>query len=786
MKVKRFYPLAAAVLAIQTAALLPSCKSDAPENPMEFVEVTNHTSITVPASGASYDLEVSSNTNWAVTFGEAGEWITAEPVKGTGTSSVKITVAPYTDGSAARTATIRVSSQRDSSTGVDIPLTQNPPAQEGTAITVGEIRALASSITVSEPTYTITQNVKLTVNVYSDPSQGNFRENALAIQDGTAANSGIVLQGAAALQYPAGAELEIDVRNATLTKDADGILVLQAESDSKITSTESTAINLTPVTTDLAGLVSGDYESMYVEIQQVEVILDETEDAMAGAVTMENFARDNFFMFTYDYALFASEKVPAGSGNLRGIVSASGGLPAVIPQSAADFSLTGSRFGKKGITLPHILSLMAAGTSNTAGMKYSTRSTLDGEPLLSDNSNDALNRDTDNMYVYPNDNTGVELRFIDLTYGDMLTSDAKAGDRRIVFWHENSGHHNLPCKSFVEIEGKEPHFLFEYPLAESLAAGEQVRFSFGISSTGTAPRNWKVKYSIDDKVNWINDDAGNGVSYAVPTNMAVGSSKNFFYASTYITPATDLPIGSTLWIKVGLFDDTSNNGGIVASGGESRVHSAVVIDKKPSGVTATPAGALYFEPFDRIFGGFDYLWGDKLAGMVAYAGKDISEWDAAQKAGLSGTNVRERVGYVQLGYSDVELIAANSADFKNNAGSLTTPALTGVAAGQNVKLSFRAMSYKTGCSTAWTAAKDYDGDITRILVSLSGSGTISGSSGDGKSIVVEGLSRTAFGTFELNIDGAGPDTKITFTSESGLGDYVFTRWFLDDICVTAR
>ena len=85
--------------------------------------------------------------------------------------------------------------------------------------------------------------------------------------------------------------------------------------------------------------------------------------------------------------------------------------------------------------------------------------------------------------------------------------------------------------------------------------------------------------------------------------------------------------------------------------------------------------------------GLDYLYGDKLAAMLNYCGSDISEWSAELKNGLSGTHVRQRPGYAQIGY--VESQAVKRAEYKNEAGALLTPALN--AAG-DLNLSFRAMA----------------------------------------------------------------------------------------------
>ena len=91
----------------------------------------------------------------------------------------------------------------------------------------------------------------------------------------------------------------------------------------------------------------------------------------------------------------------------------------------------------------------------------------------------------------------------------------------------------------------------------------------------------------------------------------------------------------------------------------------------PKFSTSKPVGAVYFEPFDGLTEGLDYLYGDKLAAMLNYCGSDISEWSAELKNGLSGTHVRQRPGYAQIGY--VESQAVKRTEDKNEAGALLTP-----------------------------------------------------------------------------------------------------------------
>ena len=147
--------------------------------------------------------------------------------------------------------------------------------------------------------------------------------------------------------------------------------------------------------------------------------------------------------------------------------------------------------------------------------------------------------------------------------------------------------------------------------------------------------------------------------------------------------------------------------------------------------------------------------------------------DFAAMNGLSGTHVRQRPGYAQIGFVETQTVAQGS--YTNNVGSLLTPAF---GASGTLTLSFDAMAYKNTSVHANSGAKDLKGDLKSVVVEVIGGGTIDGASKK----VVSGLYYTKFKRFTLTIDGATASTAVRFTSEPASGE--FSRWFIDNICVT--
>ena len=72
-------------------------------------------------------------------------------------------------------------------------------------------------------------------------------------------------------------------------------------------------------------------------------------------------------------------------------------------------------------------------------------------------------------------------------------------------------------------------------------------------------------------------------------------------------------------------------------------------------------------------------------------------------------------------------------------------------------------------------------DVTDIVVKIKGAGSFEAAS-DVKSMTLSGISTSKFDTKTLTIYNSDATTQIEFTSTAVDGK--FTRWFLDDICVS--
>lgn len=739
----RFFRWSAALtLLLATGA----CKEEV-ELPRESISLSMH-AILAPSFATSFSFDIQANCGWQISIvGEDPSWIKLSATTDTGLATVTASLLEN-DTPGTRSLTLRVAARRDASIAEEIRFVQASASGEG-YLGIADLRALAA-----DGDYTVSEALKLRGVVVSSVQDNNYFEQCIALQSAPEPGCGITLRTDETLYYNMGEELEIALEGAVVgVNPQTGVMELKPLSDDRVTRSETTQVTVEALQISYEELCSGDYESMYVGIYS-QVFTPEdgslSDLTMMDNPSMQDPDNNRFRMLTDQAASFGIDPVPDGSGILKGIVVPDAGTYAIRPCTAGDKELDGLRFGASvGIRLPYVFSLYAA-SQNNKDCKYVT---------VTDGTFSKLGSDF--KVVDKNADVGVVLTA-------KVAPTSNSSYFRLTHWADEGAHDNIPAKSMVY--GQDSYFLFTVPLAEDMPA--TLRISFGMSGTGGAPKNWALAYSTDGSRYVTPSDNSTAISIPEP----IASSGYFYYFTVELTPPVRLMKGQTLLLKLYPTDNVSCNGGTAGYNSDSRLHSCLAIEALPSFETPKPDGAIYFEPFDGLTEGLDYLYGDKLAAMLNYCGSDIANWDESQKNGLSGSNVRQRPGYAQIGY--VESQAVKRAEYVNQVGALVTPVL---GATGTLNLSFKAMAYKT-CSDRPDAKpsepKDKKGDLTSIVVEVVGGGTIDGATKK----VVDGLSTSQFDTWSLTIENATETTQLRFTSDAAEED--FSRWFIDDICVT--
>lgn len=732
-----FFRTAAAFALLLSAG---SCKDDV-ALPMQSIALDTH-AILAPSFGTTLSFEVRANCDWQISVtGDDTSWAQLSRSEATGTATVAVAIGENAT-SASRSLTLRVAAKRNAAVAEELNFVQASATSEG-YLSVPDLRTLAA-----DGDYTVTQEVKLRGIVVSSVQDNNYFENCLALQSDLKPRCGITLRTDETLYRNPGEELEIDLKGAVVGVNAEtGVMELKPVSDDRVVRSETTQVTPEALPVTYAQLASGNYESMYVSLD-AQVVVSDLNKVLSDNVTVQTAEDERFTLYARQNSTFGIDAVPVGSGRLCGIAGVYDGNSVVMPCTAADFAAMNAPRFDGGITLPYVLSIMTRTATNGDG-KYVYYS--------GSNSTGSI----DGVSVTAMDGTGANIT------AKLSSSGGNLGFR---YWTESSGHHNLPMKSWQELD--QNYALLTFPLNETIDG--PFRFSFGWSASGSAPANWYLRYS-NDNVTWYTPAPTDGPHFVIPQGKTVGGGKNFFYWTIDIAPQIPLERRGTLYIRISPYDGTrvDRSGAAIGNGGEIRLHSCAVVEKVPVFNTEKPAGAVYFEPFDNLTTGLDYRHGDKLAAMLNFCGSDISVWDAAVKNGLSGTHVRQRPGYAQIGFVETQTVAHGS--YTNNTGALMTPAF---GASGTLTLSFDAMAYKNTSVFSSSGAKDLKGDLKSVVVEVIGGGTIDGAAKK----VVSGLTYTEFNRFSLTIDGATASTAVRFTSEPASGE--FSRWFIDNICVT--
>ena len=352
---------------------------------------------------------------------------------------------------------------------------------------------------------------------------------------------------------------------------------------------------------------------------------------------------------------------------------------------------------------------------------------------------------------------------------DMKTSGSYAD-----FWANKwYGQDNLIGQYFT---GETTYFMLTAPLRTSLPATFRVSFGFFVDGTkNDVIKDWKLQYSKDNET-WYD-----GATFEIPRILK--------YHSLEITPEIAFSAGDNLYLKWLPVGNASWNGGTTDGlNGQLHFASGVAITDVTS-PDSNASGNVYAEDFDRINGGVDYCHAgqtngiEKLGLLGELFGDSIENWTAEQKNGLSGSYVAERPGYVQIGYAtyldDNRNVGPTSANITKYVGSLVTPALT--EASGTINLSFKAMCYRSPFTGRASMSANAQADVTDIVVNIKGAGSFEAAS-DVKSMTLSGISTSKFDKKALTIYNSDATTQIEFTSTAVSGK--FTRWFLDDICVS--
>lgn len=728
-----------------------------PDMPAPYVEV-DQDCIVVPSFGITYRVSVESNTQWKLSISDS--WVSTSDLDGAGNAELSFTIQENTG--AARSCTVEIADIR-SKVVRPIRFEQNG-TRDPEYLSVAALRQMETS----DPRRL--SGGRLVAFVLSRYPEANYEDGQMALGDSfTAPSSGInVITADGFVAFEQGCELEADLNGALLSR-VDGILTLTLVSRPEKTRTST--VELVPCEVSFSQLQGGEYESMYVCIRDVQVVQEYVGGSFARCPELEDESGNHILLSVREDASFGAALYNRGRGDVCGIAGGvSGGMPVLRPTCEDDAAFSTQRFGPPGVEeLPYVFSFLTW-QQQDACPKYLVYHELTYNPETK------LVRGVVAEDIDPSVGATLELT----CYGADAT---KIQGQKTYYWAEAAGHDNVLCTGFVSQNCKtkpaaECGWWWNVPLKTSLPPN--INVSFGLAGTDYSLSDWLLSWS-KDKQTWHDAES------IVRIDMSRTAGPYYLYYTVPLTLTENFDAGDTFYVKLcpqgsrGCIG-VENLDGHGASC-QINLHSALVISEELERHTRVPANAAYFEPFDKLTAGMDYFYGEKLAAMLNFSGKEYAEWDPAKQMLLDADtrDVYERPGYAQIGFVNEER-AGQRTSYKNVPGTLVLPELTEAG---DYTLSFKAARYRNACldrlGNKGAVPDIVHPDISKGVVRLLPEGTQASFVETGTAVArFSGMPYDAFKTYTLTIKGATAGMKIAFTSVPTSSNDM-TRWFIDDI-----
>ena len=597
---------------LSTLGIISSCSKEDVDDGTPSLEISTET-LNVAKEGGNSTFVVNTNRDWTttVTYSTGADWVALTPSTGKkGETTVTVTCLPNTGND--RTATIKVAT----STIYEYVQVIQAAGITKTYVTCAQLRSMGEG--------TVASDVYMKASMISDQIGGNSTSlKNIVVSDGGAGIAVRLVDNAST--YAVGAELEFSLKGATLAK-YNGLLQLNNFDNTKMTATGQTvAINPSVITA--AQLLSGNYESMYVSVTNVQVVeADLTKNIAASdahtTINMESSTGENFSMFSAKYSEFVGVAVPQGSGSLKGIASVNNGAIQVTPRNRTDFAgLTGTRFASSAkltygtaslagalnkdaattatITLPYTnakvndaysLSIAVSG-AGAAGLTTPVAATgtftaaagnitftLSGTPT------------TAGAVVFTITGTGITTPIVvngtvvdaanALTLGSWaftavptmpMASTSASTDASTGAALDMSGFTTAPTFGYTSSSatiyannwGPNQSWLFSMTPKAAITAGKVVSLSFYAYGSSTSPKDFVAEFSSDNTT-WY--QMGDAIVYtaAMPTSP-------FIRTYTLASAAS-----GKVYFRIKCTSTTSIGGGTVGSGGNSRLANVII------------------------------------------------------------------------------------------------------------------------------------------------------------------------------------------------------------------
>lgn len=339
----RFMKIAFVILSI---VMTVGCIKDPQFTPAEITISQNLIDFSKEAGTAT--VKLFSNRDWnveLVSSEENPQWITLSQMSGVASSdSVLITISVLPNPGEDRFVTVNF---RTETVYASLRISQLGEIQKQYT-PISRVRELyQGSNVVIQDDYVIKGIV---VSNYRSTADGGLNNatsrKTLVVQDETAGISLYLTENNSALAF--GDVLEIKLKGLELQRYNNGSLQVNALPMANINYLTNTTVDAIGITA--AQLISGEYESRYVAVADVQVVdsdLGKTfvKDESHTSINFVAKTGEKFVLFSSGYSSYGAETVPTGSGTLKGIAMVYGSTKQISITATSDYAgLTGERF----------------------------------------------------------------------------------------------------------------------------------------------------------------------------------------------------------------------------------------------------------------------------------------------------------------------------------------------------------------------------------------------------------------------------------------------------------
>ena len=330
MKPYRLLALLAAIVLAVTAC--------GPDEPEKVTVTVSPSSITFDADGGTQTISVSSNGAWTVRVD--GGWLNVPVTAGNGNGSFEVTAAAN-DGDA-RQGSLTVATADNSAT-----VTVSQQTLPVTDIATVRARYKGEDVKITDRTLvrgTVVSNFR---SVANGGLENYTSQKTIVIQDATGGLQFFCTNDNANFAF--GDIVQADLTGQTLSVYNGGPIQVNGLPLDKITKVG----NETPVAkaVTIEQFMANAAESQYVALSDVQVSAADLgknfgSSSAHTSISMVAKTGETFVIFTSRYASFLGQKVPSGSGTVKGIAMKYGTTMQLSLTSLDDVAgLTGERFG---------------------------------------------------------------------------------------------------------------------------------------------------------------------------------------------------------------------------------------------------------------------------------------------------------------------------------------------------------------------------------------------------------------------------------------------------------